>query len=539
MPRLPEAAPAHAPFRAYRAVFFALPFWGGLFFTRQWCGALLIHGAFLLWQVRAGKRLLLPHRGGALCAVVLPLCALAGAGGWADAGAAAEGLLWLGGCLLFALLLCQWDAPHRRQLLDQLPLMGFCMTVLCAVCAPVPALRDLVWENGRMAGPFGYANAFGVFLLAGLVQLAQRPGRWRPLLALVLLGGICLSRSRGSALVLALWALWFAAVHRPGRRAVLAGGATVLLLGSGLIQRFGGDFATLWGRLLYMKDGLRLLARLPLGTGRLGWFYLQGPIQTGVYNVRFVHNDWLQFALDYGIPAGLVLALWLAASLRRGCAAPEVALVLLVHCFADVDIPFTFLAFVLLLALSARQDRPRRSLDGRAALPALALMLPALLWAGADSAHLLGQTGLAVRLTPWNTEPAVEQMLARPTLALAEQDALAITARNPYQVQAWQIRAESALDRRDYEEMSLALRQVLALKKYDQSAYNDALAKYQTALEDGWTPAAAEMARVLDRLDTAMDTADPLAWRLPDKPALEIDARTRLTIRMLAQRSGG
>ena len=62
---------------------------------------------------------------------------------------------------------------------------------------------------------------------------------------------------------------------------------------------------TLQGRLLYWEDALRMLIKHPLGLGYMGYFYLQQAEQTGVYSVRFVHNEWLQWLLDYGILAGV------------------------------------------------------------------------------------------------------------------------------------------------------------------------------------------------------------------------------------------
>lgn len=50
-----------------------------------------------------------------------------------------------------------------------------------------------------------------------------------------------------------------------------------------------------------MKDAFVMMIKQPFGIGYDGFFWKQGSVQTGVYNTKFVHNDFLQMGLEYGV----------------------------------------------------------------------------------------------------------------------------------------------------------------------------------------------------------------------------------------------
>lgn len=541
------------PFALYCPFFFLLPFAGGGYFPWQWGLATGVHGLFLLWQTVAGRRLLLPRDGvTTACLAVIGCGAVWSLYAGIDPGGCWEGLLRLLACALFGLLILQWTASQRRRLLGLVPWIGACMVLLCLAGGLLPSVRPLLYESSRMAGPFQYANTFAAFLLAGLA--VDRKGTARPLRLLLdglLLFGIAASGSRGVLLLAAAWLAYRALRKRDWRLllvlAVVAAavGVLVWLQNGWTFARFfrPGSLSTVWGRLLYMKDGARLLAHYPLGVGYLGWFYLQQMIQTGVYNVRFVHNDLLQMALDYGIPAAAAALCWVAHRLRRKSCAPVVAVLLLLHCLMDLDLQFQCMVWLLLLALSpAGDDAPLVTLRGRAAgiLAASAAMLLILPRGMADAAYRLDHLDLARALAPWDTELAVEQMLTRTSLDQAAEDAQALLERDPFQPTAWQILAEEALSRGDYQAMADAQRQAVILRKYDQAMYDEALARLQYVMEQGCPAkhAAEEMAWLLDYMDTTLENTDPLGWKLRDQPELELPAQTRLMIRLLDQATG-
>ena len=52
--------------------------------------------------------------------------------------------------------------------------------------------------------------------------------------------------------------------------------------------------STLWGRILYQIDGLKMLLKRPAGLGYMGYYFLQPSVQSAAYTTKFVHNDFLQ-----------------------------------------------------------------------------------------------------------------------------------------------------------------------------------------------------------------------------------------------------
>lgn len=541
-------------FTIYKWVFFALPFLGGLYFTWQWCLAATVQAVFLLWQILKNRKLILPcRRMSFLCGIVILLGAVWNILYGIDRSAAWDGMLRLAAVLAFAVLALQWDAKQRAELAAMVPLAGAGMVCLCLAGGTISALRPLLYENGRMAGTFQYANTFAAFLVAGLA-FRKRPrfGMPRAVVDVLLLFGVVASGSRGGLMLLGLWLVYMALRARPSFRfwvpllVIAAAAAAVALLANGWVfARFlrPESFSTILGRILYMKDGMQLLQGHPLGVGYLGWFYLQRMVQTGTYNVRFVHNELLQFALDYGVPAAVAAVGLVASSLRNKPAVPAAALLILLHCMADPGLQFLCMAFVLVLALLPEPENCRTMhiscIPG--VLLAMGLLLFTLPRGAADAAFRTGNLNTAIALAPYDTELATEYMLQSNTLTEAEECAGKILRRNPYQPTAWQIVAEYAMEKKDYDRMATAQRQAVILLKYNQEMYDESIQRVQTAIADGWPQekAAAELVWLLDRMDSVLEKTDPIGWMLKDKPELSLPGQTRLFIRMLEQATRG
>lgn len=455
------------------------------------------------------------------------------------------GLLRLCGWFLFALLVLQCSLGQRRHLLAMVPVSGAAAVVVSLLSGLNPAWQPFFYEAGRLAGPFQYANSFALFLLLGLVML---PFSWpRPLqggIALLLLFGIIATGSRSGLILLALWITFSLWRRYPIRRIAFPLGLTAAIAAVLILRDHGWVFArfgstdslsTVWGRLLYNKDGMHLLLQKPLGVGYLGWFYLQRMIQTGVYNVRYVHNDWLQMALDYGLPAALALLILVIWRFRKGVLCPAAVICIALHCLLDPDLEFQFLMFLWILALSPSTDIPSRPLK-RPLLPCLFVCMAMLLALPRTMADLSYHFGgdLATQLAPADTEYATQQMLQSETLSQAAEQARIILDRNAFVPVAWEILAEDALSRGAYEDMAIAQRQAVLLLKYDQTVYEDAMSRLQQAKQLGWEEdqALEQMIWLLDFCDATLDSTDPLGWALRDVPEIGFPESTKLLLRM-------
>lgn len=475
--------------------------------------------------------------------------------------AADRGLAPLGLCRAFLLLmgalcLLQLDAPQRSRCLDDLPLIGAGMTALSYPLQFVPLVGDYFCVSGRLAGFFQYPNSFACLLLIALERLLlESDGRrapWQRLGCAALLSfGLVQSGSR-AVFVLALAFLLPLVAYRLIRRSlrpclpVLVG----MLIGLALcwpasllsaaalrhLSDLSPETSTFLGRLLYAKDALPVILRHPFGLGYLGYSMSQGSFQHGVYAVRWVHNDLLQLFLDLGwLPALAALAAAITSLLsKRGGALRRLPLLtLLAHCLFDFDLAFGSLFLVLFLLLDweggrERSLRLRLPLRLTAAVCAAATLYLGL--AAALAEDLRPELGL--KLYPRHTLALMNTLPDLPDSAAMAERADRILRLDDSVTLAWDAKALYAYQQGDFEAFILAKREALRCSPYAQEEYDDALEKLrigeQLYLQAGDSASAEicrqEAQRVIEGLQTVLDTTDPLAWRLADKPALSVPA---------------
>ena len=547
MLNLPDkVAPKQGLFRAMAILLIVYPFNGGLYAPWQWGVALLCNGTLLTLVWISTKHIrLLSSPVSAMFLAVMAVGAVCNLKIGLDPDASWMGMLRLCGWMLFALLVLQWPLEQRRRLLMCVPVSGAVAVAVSLLAGLNPVWRPFFYEAGRLAGPFQYANAFALFLLIGLMMLPSAWPRWLwGGIALLLLFGIVATGSRSGLILLVLWFAFALVRHHQACRVLpllgiiaIAGIALALWNDGWVFARFlkTNSLSTVWGRLLYNKDGIRLLLQRPLGVGYLGWFYLQRMIQTGVYNVRYVHNDWLQMALDYGLPAALALLGLVIWRLRKGVLCPMAAVCIALHCLLDPDLEFQCLMFFWILALTPCTEVSARPLRYPLvpclfAWIAMLLILPRT---AADISYHFGGN-LASRLSPADTEYATQQMLQASTLSQAAEQARVILDRNAFVPVAWQILAEDALSRGAYEEMATAQRQAVLLLKYDQTVYDEAMDRLQMAQQMGWDENLDLEQKIwlLDFCDATLDSTDSLGWALRDVPEIGFPESTKLLLRM-------
>lgn len=547
MLNLPDkVAPKQGLFRAMAILLIVYPFNGGLYAPWQWGVAMLCNGTLLTLVWISTKHIrLLSSPVSAMFLAVMAVGAVCNLKIGLDPDASWMGMLRLCGWMLFALLVLQWPLEQRRRLLMCVPVSGAVAVAVSLLAGLNPVWRPFFYEAGRLAGPFQYANAFALFLLIGLMMLPSAWPRWLwGGIALLLLFGIVATGSRSGLILLVLWLAFVLVRHHQACRVLpllgiiaIAGIALALWNDGWVFARFlkMDSLSTVWGRLLYNKDGIRLLLQRPLGVGYLGWFYLQRMIQTGVYNVRYVHNDWLQMALDYGLPAALALLGLVIWRLRKGVLCPMAAVCIALHCLLDPDLEFQCLMFFWILALTPCTEVPARPLR-HPLVPCLfagIAMLLILPRTAADISYHFGGN-LASRLSPADTEYATQQMLQASTLSQAAEQARVILDRNAFVPVAWQILAEDALSRGAYEEMATAQRQAVLLLKYDQTVYDEAMDRLQMAQQMGWDENLDLEQKIwlLDFCDATLDSTDSLGWALRDVPEIGFPESTKLLLRM-------
>ena len=481
---------------------------------------------------------------------------------WAvDSGVAVWGAVKHLPVVLFALALLQEEPEGRLRLLRDIPWMGAAMTALSFALQFVPVLAPALTVSGRLAGLFQYPNTYACFTLLGLEILlldreTKQDKRWLGCCALLLLG-LFQSGSR-AVWVLAVPALAVTLLlRREGKtllRLALCGGAMAALSvalaaldigGADRVTEISTGASTLLGRLLYWKDALPQIGQHPFGLGYLGYYFTQGSFQSGVYAVRWVHNDLLQLLLDVGwVPALLaVTAAVKALFSRRMSAMHRVVLVtLLGHCMFDFNLQFAAMYFVVLLCLDW-EDMKLRTLTLPRWTPMAAAAVTALcLYIGAATALSYGgRYEAALKIYPWDTFSRLERLAATEDGAVLDRESRRILQQNESAALAWNAQALVAYGRGDFGTMMECKRQALALTRYQIAEYEDYFHRLRQGVQlytqAGDSASAAACQREILAIDgmvqQVIDTTDPLAWRIADRPELELSAAYRSYVRKI------
>lgn len=462
-----------------------------------------------------------------------------------DRGEALLGVIKFVPIPLFALAAAQMDNSEKRSFFDTIPWVGAAVTVLSAIAYLTPA-RDYFFTAGRLGGCFQYPNTFALFLLLALIVLCQRElgQKWDCWLFAVCSAGILLTGSRSVFILTAAFWLYAIITKKKSRKRIILLSLFILCLAllagaaSGNIQSFvrilsvGSSNSTFWGRLLYWYDSLELLKKFPLGMGYMGFYFVQGSFQSGNYAVMYAHNELLQCALDFGIPCGLLMAgITVHSFFSKNTDATQklILLALSLHSLFDFDYQFLAMSLIYVLCLDPGETRlvKHRSAIGAFLAVLLCLQLYGALFSGLQAA---GWKETAVKVYPGLTLTQMEQ--AQQSTKTQEREALAdkVLSRNEYCAAVYKVKAEDAAAEGRFLDMEGYARRAISRDRYNPAVYEDYLKNCSIALDyyirAGEEEKAAEFLRYAAAVDELMEQAEqsasPLAFKIKDKPTLEL-----------------
>lgn len=448
---------------------------------------------------------------------------------------------------LMALCLLQTDSDERSTVLNDLPWIGAVTVLVSFALQFIPSLHGLFTSSDRLAGFFQYPNTFACFMLLGLEILIlneEKINVWRVLCAIVLVFGLIQSGSR-TVFVLAIPALLVSLFIRLRKKpkVLVIGAVSVAAVFIVMILALGGSYSvshllalstsesTLLGRLLYWKDALPVIGSHPFGLGYLGYYMSHGSFQTGLYSVRWVHNELLQMLLDIGwIPAVIAIVAVVKAVLAKQPTVRKVVLLtLLAHCMMDFDLEYIAMYFIVLLCLDWDTGKTKTLKLTVPAKAVSAVLILGSLYIGVGSTlYYSGKTEASVKVYPWNTQARMELLTEAETAEEMDEQADAILALNDTVALAWDAKAEAAYSRGDFGAVIDAKNNALANTKYIRSEYVDYFNKlavgYQLYLQAGDTKSAQicldEIIGIHSRIDRVLAATDELAWKITDKPYL-------------------
>lgn len=428
--------------------------------------------------------------------VILVLCSFVSVLWAVDKGMALIGATKEMTLLWFCLIIKLWDKSEMERVVCLLPDFAAISVILSAV-AFFTSAKDIFFIAGRLAGPFGYANSYALFLLmaVGILFVTNRNFDLKKILTLVvLLVGIIWAASRMVGILAAVYIgveivkmFW---KGKNKKRGILTGVGILFLLGLGVlfppVQRLylrltdvSLHSSTLLGRFLYAEDGIALLRRFPQGLGFFGYSYTNGLTATGLYEIKYVHQALLQLALDLGIGFAVVFLIVLLYGLKRARVYRNpyfgILLIAVIHAMLDIDMEYISIPMVLLLLVQKESQDTGRQLSKRVQLTIpwglfliSLLAIPIML---ANICYLWSSYDNALTLYPWYTEAREARLDFDEELEQIQEDAKKLVQQNKYCAKGWQMLGAMAYVEDDYQNMEVYFDRELELVPYQNTEY--------------------------------------------------------------------
>lgn len=466
-----------------------------------------------------------------------------------DSGMAFVGFLKFLPVLMYMLLLMQ-DKRVKEQLIVLLPYTALALGVLSLVLAFIPATRDYFTVSDRLAGFFQYPNTFALFLLVGeLTALSKEKLKPIDIISALLLIILLLFTGSRAVFILAVFSNVLIIFFRKGKKVKIFLGIVVAVLAVAVLlmlplfnnsEIFSRYFtisfteSTFIGRLLYYFDAFPLILRHPFGLGYMGYYYVQQSIQTGVYSVMFIHNDFLQLLLDVGwIPCLLFVVGIIKSFFRKGNSAGKriILLTVFLHCLFDFDLQFISMFFILLLFLNYNDGKQLELKKGAVFVFSFVITgLLSLYFAVALGLAHFGFNQAADSMFPGNTQNKVDLLIAEDDIVTQNEIADRIISQNEYVQIAYSAKARYAFSQGDFESLISYKNKIFQIAPFSYDEYEDycymliqGIQLYKQAGDEYSTEVCEQqLLKTADRLDRLDDKLSNLGRKIVDQPKTDL-----------------
>lgn len=460
----------------------------------------------------------------------------------------------------FLFLYQQLATQQRRKLFGAVPWIGMGIVIVGMLGLMISPLKEVFWVNHRLGGTFQYPNTLAIFLLVGIIVLFyEERTDWRQTLCFATLCiGIAATGSR-TAMVISVLAICVIVIIRKkwmlcvlfmlltvlGACYILATGDTDTI---GRILKLSFSESTFVGRFLYAYDAFGLLLRHPFGMGHLGYYYSQNMIQTGVYNIRYVHNDLLQIGLDIGWLPMLAYAWAVFKCICSKAVSADkkwILIIVFMHGLFDFDLSYTvMLCLILMIMDDVRIEKfgtrllETVSIKGGGILIVSAVIIAVGIYISIPTIAAYEENyQLAAKVYPWHTEANLHLISESDDIDKVEQMADRILRQNDTCALAYYAKAYAAYCRDDYLGLIEFQNKCIARDYFNYEEYLN----YAYMLYDGIQFAddeitqeqcRAELRNIPNLLEQARQRVSFLGARIKDQPELEVDEQLRKIIVM-------
>lgn len=466
-----------------------------------------------------------------------------------DSGMAFVGFLKFLPVLLYMLLLMQ-DKGIKEHLIALLPYVALALGVLSLVLMYIPITKDYFTVSDRLAGFFQYPNTFALFLLVGeLTALSKEKLKPIDIISALLLIILLLFTGSRAVFILAVFSNVLIIFFRKGKKVKILLGIVVAVLAVAVMlmlplfnnsEIFSRYFtisfteSTFVGRLLYYFDAFPLILRHPFGLGYMGYYYVQQSIQTGVYSVMFIHNDFLQLLLDVGwIPCLLFVVGIIKSFFRKGNSAGKriILLTVFLHCLFDFDLQFVSMFFILLLFLNYNDGKQFELKKGAVFVFSFVITgLLSLYFAVALGLAHFGFNQAADSMFPGNTQNKVDLLIAEDDIVAQNEIADRIISQNEYVQIAYSAKARYAFSQGDFESLISYKNKIFQIAPFSYDEYEDycymliqGIQLYKQAGDEYSTEVCEQqLLKTADRLDRLDDKLSNLGRKIVDQPKTDL-----------------
>lgn len=545
-------------FKMYHALLLCLIVCAAFFgMYYEFCGATMtiVLAAIILVYVKNCQRIYFKITIGSTLYLIFLLCHLLTTFYGTDRGMIFLGIgkiLWIAP---FLLLYQQLATEQRRKLFSAIPWIGMGIVIVGMLGLMISPLEEVFWVNHRLGGTFQYPNTLAIFLLMGIIVLLyEEYTDWSQTLCFAILCiGIAATGSR-IVMVISVLAIGVIGIIRKKRTLCLlfmalvaAGVCYILATGDtatvGRMRKLSFSESTFVGRFLYSYDAFGLLLRHPFGMGYLGYYYVQNMIQTGVYSVRYVHNDLLQIGLDIGwVPMlAYVWAIFKCICSKAVSADQKwILIVVFVHGLFDFDLAYTVILCLMFIIMdNVRIEKSEAhlpeavSVKGGGVLIASAVIITVAIYLTIPTIAVYQENyQLAAKVYPWHTEANLHLLSESDDIDEVEQMADRILKQNDTCALAYYAKAYAAYCMDDYQGVIEFQRECIARDYFNYEEYLN----YAVMLYDGIQFADDEMTReqckaelrnIPKLLEWARQRVSFLGSRIKDQPKLEVDEQLR------------
>ncbi len=208
----------------------------------------------------------------------------------------------------------------------------------------------------------------------------------------------------------------------------------------------------------------------------MGYSYKVYEVQTGMYYTKFVHNDYLQMALDIGIIPLIIFLVIVVKSLisKQNIKLNKIIIIAIMsHMFMEFDLQFMIIFYILILCLDEKNYKTYE-IKQSITLDTIIFIIFFIFsyYSFAYFMNYIGKNNITNNMIN-STEAKISLMIDTKNLDNAKKIADEILKKNKYVYQAYNINSLYYLQKKEFDKMIENKKKDIALDKYNSKVYEE------------------------------------------------------------------